>query len=298
MSEQAEEKKKTDQKNNSKKQVLGKQRNQLKRICGREKGVARIQKANLLSNEFMTVALQDIPACQHVLRVITGISDLVVKEVRTQYRISKLYSHDAILDILAEDKEGRLYNIEIQRSGTLDHARRVRFYGAMVDSEFLQKGKEYAKMPEVRIIYISEKDIWKKKQTVYKVKKVFENTNDLYEDGIEITYINAEINDGSKIAKLMEYFKKADPKDMSQGDLSKRIHFLKCEEGGHSIMREILDDILWEEKREGRREGRREGKREQARSTARNLAKMGLTIDQIAQAVGMNTGLVKKWVKM
>ena len=63
-------------------------------------------------------------------------------------------------------------------------------------------------------------------------------------------------------------------------------------------MREILDDILWEEKREGRREGRREGKREQARSTARNLAKMGLTIDQIAQAVGMNTGLVKKWVKM
>ena len=296
MEEKAQEKKKAVQKANSKNQAQSqsKKKKQLKRIRSRESGVAQIRKANLLSNEFMAVALNDIPACQHVLRVITGISDLIVKEVRMQYRISKLYSHDAILDILAEDGEGRLYNIEIQRSGTLDHARRVRFYGAMVDSEFLQKGKEYAEMPEVRIIYISEKDIWKKEQTVYKVKKVFENTNDLYEDGIEITYINAEINDGSEIANLMEYFKKADPKDMSQGDLSKRIHFLKCEEGGYSIMREILDDILREEKRESKREG----KREQARSTARNLAKMGLTIDQIAQAVEMNTGIVKKWVKM
>lgn len=290
MAEQTEGKKKAEQKKNNKKQVQEKQKKQLKRIRAREKRVARIRNANLLSDQFMTVALQDILACQHVLRIITGVSDLIVKEVRTQYRISKLYSHDAILDILAEDKEGCLYNIEIQRSGTLDHARRVRFYGAMVDSEFLQKGKEYAKMPEVRIIYISEKDIWKKKQTVYKVKKVFENTNDLYEDGIEITYINAEINDGSEIAKLMEYFKKADPKDMSQGDLSKRIHFLKCEEGGYEAMCEITEKIL--------KEGKKEGKREQARSTARNLAKMGLTIDQIAQAVGMNTGLVKKWVKM
>lgn len=31
----------------------------------------------------------------------------------------------------------------------------------------------------------------------------------------------------------MDYFKTADPEDMSQGDLSARIHFLKCEEGGY-----------------------------------------------------------------
>lgn len=97
---------------------------------------------NLLSNVFMSVALNDIPACQHVIRIITGNPDLIVKEVRSQYRISKITAHDAILDILAEDGQGRLINIEIQRKDTIDHARRTRFYAAMIDSESLEKGKE------------------------------------------------------------------------------------------------------------------------------------------------------------
>lgn len=83
---------------------------------------------NLLNNAFMSVALDDRAACQHVLRIIMGLPDLIVKEVRSQYRISKITSHDAILDILAEDSKGRLYNIEIQRKDTIDHARRTRFY--------------------------------------------------------------------------------------------------------------------------------------------------------------------------
>lgn len=91
----------------------------------------------------MSVALNDIPACQHVIRVITGIPDLVVKEIRSQYRISKITAHDAILDILAEDSRGRLVNLEIQRKDTIDHARRTRYYAAMIDSESLQKGKDY-----------------------------------------------------------------------------------------------------------------------------------------------------------
>lgn len=110
-------------------------------IRSREKRLAEVMKFNLMSDGFGTVALKDIPACQHVLRIITGISDLVVKEVRTQYRVSKITSHDAVLDILAEDGSGKLYNIELQRPRTIDHARRTRFYSSMVDSEFLQKGK-------------------------------------------------------------------------------------------------------------------------------------------------------------
>ncbi len=136
----------------------------------------------------MAVVLNDVSACQYVLRIITGMADLVVKEVRVQYRVSKIVSHDAVLDILAEDADGKLYNIEIQRAGTIDHARRTRFYGSMIDSEFLQKGKAYDEMPEVRVIYISEKDIWKKGRSVYVVQKSFKDTDVIYEDGIHTTY--------------------------------------------------------------------------------------------------------------
>ena len=60
-------------------------------IKERERRVAEARKLNLLSNTFMTVVLDDKLACQHVLRIVTGIADLEVKEVRTQYRISKAF---------------------------------------------------------------------------------------------------------------------------------------------------------------------------------------------------------------
>ena len=82
-----------------------------------------------------------------------------------------------------------------------------------------------------------------------------------YDDGQYILYVNAAINDGSETAKLMQYFKTADPEDMSQGDLSKRIHFLKCEEGGYEIMCEVSEKIFAEGRAEGRAEGKTEGEK-------------------------------------
>ena len=103
---------------------------------------------------------------------MTRIEDLVVREVRTQYRISKIASHDAVLDVLAED-------------------------------------------------------------------------------GIHVTYVNAEIEDGTEVSQLMKYFKTTDPEDMSQGELSKRIHFLKCEEGGLKVMCEMSEKWIEEGRAEG-----------------------------------------------
>ena len=51
-----------------------------------------------------------------------------------------------------------------------------------------------------------------------------------YSDGIHIIYANAEVNDGTEIARTMQYFKESDPMDQSHGALSKRVHYLKCEE--------------------------------------------------------------------
>ena len=221
------------------------------RIVEREMLVAQARQFNLLSNVFMSVALEDKAACQHILRIITGIKGLVVLEVRSQYRVSKITSHDAILDILAEDGCGRIFSIEIQRSDTIDHARRIRFYEAMIDSEYLMKGKTYADLPDVYIIYISETDLWKGGCTSYPVEKYLGNIKVPYDDGQHILYVNAAVDDGSDIARLMQYFKTADPNDMSQGDLSKRIHFLKCEEGGYEIMCEVSDKIFAEGEKSG-----------------------------------------------
>ena len=129
-------------------------------ILSREERIREIQSFNLLSDVFMSVALKDVPACQHILRILTGINDLKVKEVRTQYTISRIKTHSVRLDVLAEAKEGKLYHIEIQRKDEIDPPKRIRYNGSLIDAEFLAKGVKYEALPDRIHFYISEKDIY------------------------------------------------------------------------------------------------------------------------------------------
>ena len=249
------------------------------RIRHREFLLQGVEDLTLLDDTFMRIALNDIEACQHVIRILMDDPSIEIVEVRSQYRISKLVSKDAVLDILAEDTQGRVYDLEIQRKTTLDHARRTRRYNAMVDAEYLEKGKEYSEMPEVYVIYISETDIWKTQQTESTVEKHFKGQMTEYDDGQHTIYINAAINDGSPKAALMQYFKTCDPDDMSQGALSCRVRYLKREEGIEE-MGEYSERIF----NGGREEGLREGRREERQAMIRIMKTQGVdeeTIEKI-----------------
>ncbi len=171
----------------------------------------------------------------------------------------------------------------------LGYARRTRFYRAMIDSEYLVKGKGYEQLPEVYILYISETDLWKGGKTMYEVEKRFKGTEITYDDGIHITYVNTEVEDGTEISQLMKYFKTTDPEDMSQGELSKRIHYLKCEEGGLKVMCEMSEK--WIE------EGRAEGEEKKAKEVVFGLANRGMSAENIADIVKINIAVVKQWIE-
>jgi predicted transposase/invertase (TIGR01784 family) len=259
----------------------------------RERLLQEAGKLNLLSNVFMSVAMDEKEACQYVLRILTGINDLVVKEIRSQYRINKITSKDAILDILAEDTMGRLYSVEIQRKDTIDHAKRTRFYGAMVDSEFLRKGKGYTYLPKLFVIYISETDLWNAGYTTYPVEKHFKNTNIPYDDGLQVIYVNAAVDDGSETARLMQYFKTADPKDMSHGELSRRVHYLK-DEGGFVDMCDVSETIYSWGVEQGIKQGVKKGVKqgvkqgaeaEKVRSLRNLMDSLALSLDEAMSAL-------------
>ncbi len=256
------------------------------RIRHREFLLQGVEKLTLLNDTFMKIALNDIEACQYVIRILMDDPAIEIVEVRSQYRISKLVSKDAVLDILAEDTQGRVYNLEIQRKTTLDHARRTRRYNAMVDAEYLEKGKEYSEMPEVYVIYISETDIWKTWMTESPVEKYLKGQLTEYNDGQHTIYINAAINDGSPKAALMQYFKTCDPDDMSQGALSRRVHYLKREEGGIEEMGEYSERIFNGGREEGLREGRQEGRWEERQAMIHLMRAQGIdeeTIEKILE---------------
>ena len=262
-------------------------------LADRERMLKELEQLTLLSDVFMSVVLSDLGACQHVVRILTGDHEIRLKSVRTQYVISKAVTRGARLDVLAEEQKSTLYHLEIENTDTMDHPRRTRFYGALTDSELLRKGAGYSALPDRRIFYISRTDIWKKGYTIYEEEKRFRQTGLLHEDGAHVTYVNAAVDDGSRIAKLMRYFRTADPFDDSEGALSKRVRFLKTEEGGREIMCEIMEKI----REEGRKEGRKSGFLESSRKTALNLNRMGMPEETIARAVEEDVTVVRQWLK-
>ena len=229
------------------------------RIAHREFLLQGVEKLTLFHDTFMKVVLNDLEVCQYVIRILMDDPTIEIVDVRNQYRLARLTSKDSILDILAEDSRGRFYNLEIQRDTTPDHPRRTRLYGAMVDGEYLQKGEDYDAMPEVYVIYISRTDPWKTGDMETPVEKYLRGQSEQYDDGQHVIYVNAAVDDGSKKAALLHYFKTADPDDMSQGPLSRRVRYLKREEGGLNEMCEYSQRIYNGGKEEGRREGISEG---------------------------------------
>lgn len=214
----------------------------------REERLAFARSMNLFSTPFMREVFKDEKATQHVLKILTGKKNLKVKQNLTEYRISKLDTRDAVLDVIAVDEEGVFYHIEIQLANSDDHILRVRFYSAMVDSELLEKGTKYKDLPDTFIFYISMNDFMGLNQPIAQVKSTIGDANKVYDDGKHIFYVNAGVDDDSEVAKLMNYFKLADPNDTSQGELSDRVHVLKCEKEGEDPMCAITQSFVDEGK--------------------------------------------------
>lgn len=72
----------------------------------REERLAFARSMNLFSTPFMREVFKDEGATQYVLRILTGKPDLVIQDNLTEYRIAKIDTRDAVLDVIATDTEG------------------------------------------------------------------------------------------------------------------------------------------------------------------------------------------------
>ena len=244
-------------------------------IANIEELLKQIQAMNLFDDIFTSVVFKDEGACLHLVRQLMQNPKLNIVAFRTQDAIPMLISKSPRLDITAEDDKGTLYEIEIQRLEEPAPARRVRYYSSVMDSELLRKGVSYDKLPEVYLFYISEEDIWRNGQTVYKVQQSLSlgKKQIPYDNGLHTIYVNAEIDDGSNIAKLMQYLKTAKAGDTSQGALSAHVNYLKSPEGGRAKMGEF--EKYFTEK------GRKEGEAKVHIDTALEMLKDGEKLPKI-----------------
>ena len=247
-------------------------------LDAKEKLLQQIQTMNLFDDVFTAVIFKDEGACRHLVCELMQNPTLRLIAVRTQDDIPQLISKSPRLDIVAEDAEGTLYEIEVQRLEEPAPARRVRFYTSVMDSELLRKGVDYDKLPEVYLFYISKEDIWKKGLMKYEVRQSLLCGDEaiLYDNGLHTIYVNAEIDDGTSLAKLMQYLKTAKAGDTSQGALSEYVNYLKSPEGGREVMGEFEKYFREEGRKAGVEEGRKAGVEEGRKAGVEEGRKEGI----------------------
>ena len=195
----------------------------------------------LMNNQFMNKMLEDNkPAAEIMLRVILKNDKIKVKNVRVQDFIQNLYGHSAQLDILAQDENGRYFNVEVQRNDEGAPPKRARFYSSILDMHFLKPGKAYEDLPESYVIFITENDVLQENLPLYSVDRIVKENNKTFADGSHIVYVNSTCQDDTPLGKLMQDFYCTNPDNLNYKEFSERMMFLKSAKEGK---KEMIDPI-------------------------------------------------------
>ena len=203
----------------------------------------KIKQLRLMDDTFFNSCFDsNIPCMEVVLRAVLGNDRLRVTEVITQQSVPNLYGRAVRFDALATDGEN-IYDVEIQRSDEGAIPRRARFNSSMIDSREVSKGTLFPDLPETYVIFITEHDVWKRGKSLYKVRRTFEDTEEVFNDGAHILYVNGECRSESPLGRLMHDFFCSDPNDMYSDVLAERVRFFKEDEKGVAAMCKVMEEI-------------------------------------------------------
>ena len=153
----------------------------------------------------MTI-FDNIEGIEQVLRIVMDKPDLKVISVLTEAFIANVGNHSVSFDVVAQDAQGRLIDIDVQRSDAGASRKRARFYSSMLDYRTLAKGIDYDKLPESWVIFITENDVIGKNKPLYHIERVIMDGDELFGDDSHILYVNGACRDDTPLGKLMHDF--------------------------------------------------------------------------------------------
>ena len=272
-----------------------------KRNVTNENDLQKIKELRLMDDDFFSEALDGkTEAVEYILNTVLERDDIKVKSTKAQVEYKSATKRSIKLDIQAEDVNGRLMDIEIQRSDRGSGVRRARFHSSMIDRSLLSKGDDFEDLVDTYVIFITEKDKFGMGIPLYHIeRKISEMDNALFGDGAHILYVNGEYrNLEHPVGSLMHDFNCKDAKDMVNPLLAEEVRYLKETEGGLSQMSRILEEMRNEAaekaKAEGRAEGKAEGNHEKAVSTSLKMLAKGYEAEEIAEITGLSLEEVRK----
>ncbi len=197
----------------------------------------------------------NIEGMEQVLRIVMDMPDLKVLSIATQAFAANLVSHSARFDVVAQDAQGKLIDVEVQRSKSGASRKRARFYSSMLDYRSLDKCEDYDSLPESWVIFITEHDVIGKNKPLYHIERVITDDAEPFGDDSHILYVNGACRDNTPLGKLMHDFACTNADQMYYNRLAERTRFFKATKEGEASMNELLEKYRTEAEGKGIEKG-------------------------------------------
>lgn len=185
--------------------------------------------------------IDDAGFCQEMLRILLDDDGMIVEDVIVQSSERNIYGRSVRLDALCAFENGKKCNVEVQRSDDDDHLRRVRFNASSIVVRDSQTGQKFREIEDIIVIYISKFDIFNANRVIYHVDSVVRETGCAIDDGLMRVFANAQIKDGTIASEYLDCFLKKEVNNASFPELTKRMNYLKHQEGGLQAVCEVME---------------------------------------------------------
>lgn len=189
---------------------------------------------------------------------ILNIDGLEIVRCVSQAMVENSQGRNARFDVLANDKEGRLYDIEMQQDNRYAIPKRARYYSSMLDHKSLRdidnadKKMPWLSLPETYVIFFTAKDYFRGGMPVYRVDRYVEEGDlSIFGDDQHIVYVNCSYDDvSSDIGRMIHDLNQSDPACMFNKVLADKVKYMKeSEEGGKlmsNVMQKYFGDLIEE----------------------------------------------------
>ncbi len=255
-----------------------------------------VAKTTLMNDLYMATFFEDQPRCaEEVLRAVLDKPDLCVLSVDVKRDVLSLGARSVQLDVVATDEDGRFYDIEVQRDPRRANPQRARFYAALVDSHALEKGADFAELPESYVVFIVDGDALGDGVPLSRIERVRREDGKPFGDGSHIVYVDASYNYGeTALGAVMHDFTCADPNQMRNPVLAERARYFKQFKKGDGEMGDFFYDFLDECMVEA---SEYTFKRERAETVAK-LLDGGLLRDRVAELLSITPEEVDAYARL
>lgn len=244
----------------------------------------------LMDDNFFSEALDEkIAPVEYILKTILERDDIKVLHTEAQVEYKSAVQRSIKLDIRAVDTEGRVMDIEIQRSERGAGVRRARFHSSMIDRTLLAKGEDFENLVDTYVIFITESDKFGAGLPLYHVERTIPELNHTaFGDGAHIIYVNGEFRDlQHPVGRLMHDMNCTSADEILNPLLAEEVRYLKETKGGQAQMCKAFEEIAFEAAKEAKHDANVE-------AAMKMIARGRMTLEEISEDSGLSLDEVRE----